>query len=199
MRAFCDTGYRSMSTNKDKYSLYGLKRKKLELCWPWQSEMSVLRQRHGAAHRINYMAYAFLSLWIVPFGLVLVLRTIPRQLRGLRAAAGRAEKTYWILNTAGCMVTAYGALVNGLVMVNDFCGGPALLSASWPSLARLVWRSDDPIIAALLDLLAALVIGFAAICAARYFGYVDENDVWRKADWLTRGLAEMENTDTRRQ
>jgi len=145
------------------------------------------------------MTYAFLSLWIIPFGLVLVLRTIPRQWRGLRAAAGRAEKTYWILNAAGCVVSAYGALVSGLVMVNDFCGGPPQLSARWPSLARLVWRSADPIIAALLDLLAALVIGLAAICAARCFGYVDENEVWHKADWLTRGLAEMENTGTRRQ
>jgi len=145
------------------------------------------------------MAYAFLSLLIIPFGLVLVLRTIPQQLRGLRTAAGRAEKTYWILNAAGCMVTAYGALVNGLVMVNDFFGGPARLSAFWPSLARLAWRSADPIIAALLDLLAALVIGLAAICAARYFGYVDENDVWRKADWRARGVTEIENTGTRQQ
>jgi hypothetical protein len=143
------------------------------------------------------MAYAFLSLWIVPFGLVLVLRTIPRQWRGLRVASGCPEKAYWALDLAGCAIAAYGALASGFVMMNNFCGGPMRLSSHWPSLARLIWRSADPTIAALLDLLLALAAGLAAICAARYFGYVDENDVWRKADWLADGLAEMEDTGTR--
>jgi hypothetical protein len=187
-----------MSTTKDKYSFYSLKKKELELCLHRKARRQSSANLRRAAHRIKLMAYAFLSLWIIPFGLVLVLRTIPRQLRGLRAAAGCAEKTYWVLNAAGCMIAAYGALASGFVMVNDFCGGPARLSSCWPSLARLVWRSADPTIAALLDLLAALVTGLAAICAARYFGYVDENDVWRKADFLASGLAEMENTGTRR-
>jgi hypothetical protein len=131
------------------------------------------------------MDYAFLSLWIIPFGVVLVVRTIPRQLRGLRAATARAEKTYWILNAAGCMIAAYGAMAAGLVMVDEFRGGPWQLARWWPSLARLWWDAGDRTIVALLDLLIALTAGLAAICAARYFGYVDENDVWCKVNLLT--------------
>ena len=130
------------------------------------------------------MDYAFLSLWIIPFGIVLVVRTIPRQLRGLRAATARAEKAYWTLNVAGCMIVAYGAMAAGLVMVDEFRGGPWRLSTWWPSLAQIWWSANDRTIVALLDLLIALTVGLAAICAARYFGYVDENDVWCKGNLL---------------
>jgi hypothetical protein len=141
------------------------------------------------------MGYAFLSLWIVPFGIVLVVRTIPRQLRGLRFATGRAERTYWILNAAGCMIAAYGAMVAGLVMMDEFRGSPWQLANWWPSLARLWWGASDHVIVALLDLLIALVTGLAMICAARYFGYVDESDVWRKADLLAgRDAAQKPDT-----
>jgi hypothetical protein len=130
------------------------------------------------------MDYAFLSLWIVPFGIVLIVRTIPRQWRGVRSATTRAEKAYWLLNAAGCLVAAYGAMMAGLVMVDEVRGGPWRLATWWPSLARLWWDDGDHTIVALLDLLIALTAGLAAICAARYFGYVDENDVWRKGNLL---------------
>lgn len=136
------------------------------------------------------MAYMFLSVWIIPFGIVLIVRTIPLQLRGLRAAVERDEKIYWALDAAGCIFVAYGTVATGLLMVDDFCGGWLRLSTWWPSISRLWCATNDHTIVILLDLLTALGAGLAAICAARYFGYVDENDVWRKPDWRAGGRAE---------
>jgi hypothetical protein len=142
------------------------------------------------------MDYAFLSLWIMPFGIVLLVRTIPRQWRGLRSAATRAEKAYWILNMAGCLVAAYGAMTAGLVMVDEFRGGPWRLAIWWPSLARCWWDVGDRTIIALLDLLIALTAGLVLICAARYFGYVDESDVWCKGNLLDDRDAAPASSDT---
>jgi hypothetical protein len=75
-------------------------------------------------------------------------------------------------------------MMAGMVMVDEFRGGPWRLATWWPSLARLWWDDGDHTIVALLDLLIALTAGLAAICAARYFGYVDENDVWCKGNLL---------------
>lgn len=129
------------------------------------------------------MAYALLSLWIVPFGIVLVARTIPRQLRAVRAAAGRDEKMYWMLNAVGCMFAAFGSIATGLAMIDDVRGGSWGLAAWWPSISRLWCHSGDRAILLLLDLLTSFGGALAAMCAARCFGYVDEDDVWRKSDW----------------
>ena len=133
------------------------------------------------------MAHVFLLLWIVLFGIVLIVRTIPRQLRRVRTAVRRAEKISWILNVTGCMIAAYGAIVTGLMMLDDFRGGPWQLSAWWPSPSRFLWGVGDRMTIALLDLLLALTASLIAIGAARYFGYLNEQDVWSKADLLAGG------------
>jgi len=130
------------------------------------------------------MAYPFLSLWTIPLGVLLVTHVIPTQLRGWRAAVNRYEKAYWALNAAGYLVAAYGVLTAGVLTVAGFCGDPWRLCAHWPSIFRSWSAGGDQTIVILLDLLAALATGLAPICAARYFGYVDESGVWRRPDWL---------------
>jgi len=115
---------------------------------------------------------------------MLVAHVIPAQLRGWRAAANRHEKVYWALNAAGYLVVAYGVLAAGLLTVAGFYGDPWRLWGRWPSIFRS-WSADGgQAIVILLDLLAALATGLALICAARYFGYVDESGAWRRPDWL---------------
>jgi hypothetical protein len=126
------------------------------------------------------MDYAFLSLWIVPLGVMLAVRVIPAQLCGLERACSGAEKAYWVLNLIGYLAVAYGTLSTGIIMLASLFGDGRQVGWVLPA-----WRlSGDPGIDVLLDLLVALTSGLSTICAARYFGYVDENDCWCRAEWL---------------
>lgn len=124
------------------------------------------------------MTYTVLPLLMIPLAFVLIGATTLANLRRLRAATDRCEKNHWRLCIAAHLLFAYGGMLLTLLAVDRLLGEPWKLSEWWPLMSKSAgWLTNQAVIV-MLDVLAALGVALIALGAARYFGYVDENEVW---------------------
>lgn len=103
------------------------------------------------------MAHTVLTIFLLPLAVALVLRVIPTQLNGLRAADERHEKLHRLLQIASAVVVVEGVTLTFLT-----------------SAAQLV------------GLLVALCAGLLLLGVARCFGHVDKDGIWHRSSWLAR-------------
>ncbi len=106
------------------------------------------------------VVYAILAMLIIPAGYVILMLLMPAQLRKSKSAADPYEKTFWKVTMVGRVLMIASVILFGLFF----------LASHRTSL--------------LLDGLAALALGFGAICVADYFGRTDKSHAWHKPDWL---------------
>lgn len=134
--------------------------------------------------RVMVTVYIMLSLLMIPLGFAFIAGMIISKLKGFLAAADLYEKIYRTLNAIAHILFAYGAFVLGLLAVDSLLGEPWKLSWWWPTISQSWYEAANRTVIILLDVLTILVASSGLMCAARYFGYLDENDRWRAPDWL---------------
>lgn len=122
--------------------------------------------------------YGLVSILTIPFGFLFVVCTIPFHIHALRYAASIEEKKYRYFNVVGHLLITYTVIVLFLLVVNEFRAQPSVLLNMLPSFSALWCKSLHKIFLVLMDAVLIFALGLGAICAARYFGYVDEAGTW---------------------
>jgi len=127
-------------------------------------------------------------LLAVPLGVVFIAVAILSDLKGYRDAVCSCEKAYWRWRGMAHLLFAYGVILLGLLAVDNFRDEPWNLSMWWPSLTRDLWEVKNRAVVILLDVLVVLMAALGTMGIARYFGYVDENEVWHASNRLVCNL-----------
>jgi len=142
--------------------------------------LHLIKRRSGKyGFHCRTMVYSLISVLTVPFGFLLVMCAIPLHFQALYRAASTEEKKYWYLNVLGDLFVAYAIIVLFLLVIGE-CGERPFVLLDWlPSFSGLWCRSLHKTFLMLLDAVSMLSLGLGAMCAARYFGYVDEAGDWR--------------------
>jgi hypothetical protein len=132
------------------------------------------------------MVFTTLSLLMIPLGFACIAYAILTTLKGLRAATVPYEKIYWRLNLAAHLMFAYGVVVLTAMAVDSVLGEPWELSEWWPSISQYWSTAKNQAVVVLMDVLMVLGTAFCSVCLSRYFGHVDDNDVWHAPKRLNR-------------
>ncbi|HEY4541285.1 MAG TPA: hypothetical protein VIG66_02810 [Noviherbaspirillum sp.] len=115
---------------------------------------------------------------LIPLGFLFVVAGLILRLRALGNARSKHARAYWALGALACLLCSYAVLLLTLLAADGLLGHPWEVSSRWPALARVWLESDEAALLLLLDVIATLLLALGASTAARWFGYVDEANVW---------------------
>jgi len=116
--------------------------------------------------------------FLIPLGFLVAVGALLLRLRALRSAHGPYARSYWRCSALAHLLFAYAVLVLTLLAADGLLDHAWQLASRWPSLASRLGAAGDAQFLLLLDTAGALSGALVALAVARWFGHVDEANVW---------------------
>lgn len=125
----------------------------------------------------DVMAYLVIP-FLIPLGFLVVVGALLMRLRALRFAPTRCARNYWRCSALAHLLFAYAVLVLTLLATDSLLDHAWQLVSRWPSLAGWLGIAGGAEFLLLIDVAGALSGALVTLAVARWFGHVDEANVW---------------------